>query len=590
MYGFKSSTEVYNAKWLNATEVARTFVPTKHYAQLRRAGNTVLLGSRGSGKTTLLKMLKREAIEAWKLERNDRTYLTELPAYEAVYIPFSIHWNIEASSIKEETLQRAIVSIKMLEACISTLSYYFGTEEQKEEEFCKQVIDALEFPSIGMSTFAIQEHLEGEINRIIAQIHRDIDVSEILSKLPSIYYSNCLSTIVRISDIASSVLYSPGKHRRWAFCIDDLEHAPGWLCKELFQEMKNSDERYYLKLTSMPLLPEFEGSPVAGEDFTAIPLWDMTKKEAREFCEELSDSYVKANVSTCTTISDILGHSIAYSENDEDYSEDSAYIREVQHIAEHDKVFHGMLRSMGIDPSNPHPKDLYERQKLYRKIRQIVFFRQEYTSLTGETYKRKSRKVLTQTLSGVEVLYRISEANPRWLLNLLNSIADEIVPDDAVHHSHNRLTNEKQARIFLRFSDAFVQMLESIAASKERAPISQSPISIMDGIDYIGEYFQEEIYGYHTPINPVMSFTVDENIKANELEALRAAYIKGAIMLIKGNDTGVHTTLIGKRYRLSYRINPAYHLPMRVYRTKNISSIRDQQLEGQLSFHQDLEI
>src|SRR4051812_4357900 len=55
----------FNARSLNAREVAESFIPPSAFDTLAHAEHSLLIGPRGSGKTTLLKMLQSEALEHW---------------------------------------------------------------------------------------------------------------------------------------------------------------------------------------------------------------------------------------------------------------------------------------------------------------------------------------------------------------------------------------------------------------------------------------------------------------------------------------------------------------------------------------------
>src|SRR5580658_5887809 len=57
--------ESFNARSLDPTQVAETFVPSLMFRKLAKRRHTIIVGPRGSGKTTLLKMLQQSALEAW---------------------------------------------------------------------------------------------------------------------------------------------------------------------------------------------------------------------------------------------------------------------------------------------------------------------------------------------------------------------------------------------------------------------------------------------------------------------------------------------------------------------------------------------
>src|ERR1700691_1490736 len=58
--------ESFNARNLAPEQVARRFIPPKHFDELVLRRHTLIVGPRGSGKTTLLKMLQLPALAAWQ--------------------------------------------------------------------------------------------------------------------------------------------------------------------------------------------------------------------------------------------------------------------------------------------------------------------------------------------------------------------------------------------------------------------------------------------------------------------------------------------------------------------------------------------
>ena len=79
--GFYSS---YNARHLDAEEVARAFVPSAKFRQLIGLQHSLLVGARGSGKTHLLKMLQPKALNAW--DHPDADELRKRIGYWGIFV------------------------------------------------------------------------------------------------------------------------------------------------------------------------------------------------------------------------------------------------------------------------------------------------------------------------------------------------------------------------------------------------------------------------------------------------------------------------------------------------------------------------
>jgi hypothetical protein len=631
-------TEIYNAKWMNFQEVAHRFIPTRHYFTLLRAENSVICGCRGSGKTTLLKMLSRCAQDVW-INRQEDPSMQKMPArpqFEAIYIPFNVYWNIESASIdySQEMFQRILVSLKMTISFMETLIDLKGADNRAlDSQIASHLIHGLELKGVIPSVTSIGNRLGELVDIIVSEMHDGASTDKIHDMyLPRRFSSGPLAVLKQCCLLAGEALEENGLPiRRWAFCIDDLEYAPEWLVREIYQEMKNASDKYILKTTSMPLLPSVVNGPEPYQDFTPITLWDLSQSEAYDFCEKLSSDHFALEMQSDVSIKDCLGHSEIYSENAKEYTAGSNYHELLLEYARRDHVFRTRLRNMSIDPDSIDIEDQDKKQKLYKKIRQVLYFRKEYERTNGKKRKHRSRRILTNTLYGLEVLYRISEANPRWLLSLINQLVEVLTIRDQGQSASMRLSPIEQARVFMRFSTGFMQMLASISCitgeyrtdeqeirrriyeyieSDDRSECEmqddnlhsnnedrislrreilrklargiaisyrpeREPISVKEGIDFIGHYFMDEIHGEHIEINPVMSFVIDPDIRNTDLIAIRTAFMKGAIVQVGGGKTGIFSKgMFGNRYRLSYRLCPQYHLPMRVYREKNVSAIR----------------
>jgi hypothetical protein len=94
--------ESFNARALNPSQVARTFVPSKQYQMLAKRRHTMVIGPRGSGKTTLLKMLQQPALEAWPHRLAD-DYRQTID-FTGVFIPTDLSWGQQIEALGEGKL------------------------------------------------------------------------------------------------------------------------------------------------------------------------------------------------------------------------------------------------------------------------------------------------------------------------------------------------------------------------------------------------------------------------------------------------------------------------------------------------------
>lgn len=140
-----------NAKYLNPSDVARTFVPIAAFWKLFADKHHVVLGTRGSGKTAIAKMLSHD-----HLKRLDhplaRGYIAE-KRFIGVYAPARLNW---VSGVKSQLLGAAgpereyfilrinfILAQSLLATLTSCVESYLAEEERAQTEY-QLVRDILE--------------------------------------------------------------------------------------------------------------------------------------------------------------------------------------------------------------------------------------------------------------------------------------------------------------------------------------------------------------------------------------------------------------------------------------------------------------
>ena len=90
------SFEAFNARFLSAEEVSRTFVPPSQYFRLAETNHSVLIGPRGSGKTTLLKMLQIRSLAVWKHPKAEG--IRRDLAFHSIFLGTDVLWGSQLES------------------------------------------------------------------------------------------------------------------------------------------------------------------------------------------------------------------------------------------------------------------------------------------------------------------------------------------------------------------------------------------------------------------------------------------------------------------------------------------------------------
>jgi hypothetical protein len=131
--------ETFNARHLQAEQVASTFVPPiEVFSELVTKNNHILIGPRGSGKTTLLKMLTLPALAHWDINR----YQTVIPRtdFVGIFVPADRGWHAqlkEATSGDGQTLSvgRVAFTTHVLSSLVHTLRDARFLQESPNQAF-----------------------------------------------------------------------------------------------------------------------------------------------------------------------------------------------------------------------------------------------------------------------------------------------------------------------------------------------------------------------------------------------------------------------------------------------------------------------
>jgi energy-coupling factor transporter ATP-binding protein EcfA2 len=96
----------FNARPLDPSQVAATFVPSIVYRKLSKRRHSIIVGPRGSGKTTLLKMLQQSALESWPHAEAD-AYRARID-FTGIFVPADIIWSEQLRSLGTALDEQAV--------------------------------------------------------------------------------------------------------------------------------------------------------------------------------------------------------------------------------------------------------------------------------------------------------------------------------------------------------------------------------------------------------------------------------------------------------------------------------------------------
>ena len=580
----------FNARSASTERLAADFIPSHHFEAITRRGHTLVIGPRGSGKTCLLKMLQPRTLNAWRSK--DAKLYKEKIDFIGVYIPADISWSqqLKYLSIKDipNSLQRqlesAVITAHVLHSFISTLIDLATIDDPLLKRFRIRLTDSKEIQivetlakrwrlKITAPTFLALKHAiraRGNDIWLLAQSFSDDNESQKTDRDRSILNFDFLNEIQYLIEVIDD--YTGRDDSRWALLFDELEIAPAWMLETLLAAFRSVGQKLLLKLTISPYTPidafSKPNAPQSGQDFELIRLWYGYKQEGKEFSRKLFSKILSAAHIEDTDPESILGMSPLKGGENEGllaYSEGSRHQRLLLNAYQQDPSFKAYCDKNAIDLKNIEKLSESDRASLIRKITPTLIIRQafrRFDDTPDDKVVLRSRK-RPDIYSGSETFFEVLEANPRWMIGILQDMIPMI-------KRTGRVGANKQLELTERTGFRFSAMLATF-------PLGNSGIyaetSLVKALEVIGKHIHNSVIADKFSPEPLGSFIIDSKTPKSVYDALGTALNAGAIVAIpSGEDEQLGEGLFGKRFRLSYLLSPLYRIPVRLGRAFPLST------------------
>ncbi|MDD5329616.1 MAG: hypothetical protein PHX38_06395 [Sulfuricella sp.] len=585
--GFFSS---FNARHLDAEQVARSFVPSSKFMQLLGVQNSLLVGARGSGKTHMLKMLQPKALNAW--DHEDAEGIRANIPYWGVFVPADEAWRQQIEStaelLPEKTQKKFRAAVfsshvqRSLIDCFLQLTYdrpsndkgfaHVTLSTKHEAELCRTLATSWKLSPRIHSMIGIRQAL---VDRL-ADLYEAAEDDQNLSSLLKNSQTQAVQAALRGTNAFDSIINR--FEGRWCLMFDELEIAPKEVQQVLFRSLRATDQKLLFKLALSPstqaasVFREAMG-PTAGNDFDEISLYP-DPKETVAFCEKLWEKIARGSSAQQLPPTSVLRHSIFHEpETSHPYSKEGHWQRASSSLASKDPSYGRFLAAYNIDPHALEKAPANLKNSVVRKIAPIVGFRDfmikwNPTRQRAEIHRDKTKPA--RIYSGWEALCLVSEGNPRWF----TGIAKHLLIRREKSMSRRDLSYESQYDALVSASRKFMDYIATIPRPA-RPGLSTTEGGLKSLVDILVEAFRDEVLNNDFLLEPILSFQVDEAISDDIRQAIFDGLYAGAFIPTGDIERqfAFSRDLTGQRLRTTYLLAPLELLPLRTGKPRNLSTL-----------------
>lgn len=585
--GFFSS---FNARHLDAEQVARSFVPNAKFIELLGVQHALLVGARGSGKTHMLKMLQPKALNAWNHAEADG--IRERISYWGVFVPADEAWRQQIQSAADQLspdlqtrfssavfsthVQRALTDCFLQlvhDRPSNDLGYALvSLSAQQESTLCRTLADSWKLRPPIHSLIGIRQSL---VDRA-ADLYEAAESVEKTRALLECCQTQAVQAVLRGVNAFDSMI---GRFEgRWCLMFDELELAPLEVQQVLFRSLRSSDPKLLFKLALSPATQAADVfrnvlGPTSGNDFDEISLYSEPK-EAAQFCELLWNRLTEGSTAAGISPASVLGHSAFHApESAGPYAKNGRWQEASKRLAYKDESYRRFLDHHQIDPFALQKATPQQKNTVIRKIGPVVGFRDFFfkSDRDSQITKLRADKSKPATLySGWEVLCLVSEGNPRWFTGIVKRLL--IQRDKSV--SRKDLSKASQYDALVSASRKFMDYISTIP-SPAIPEISPQEGGLKSLVEILVTTFGDEVLYKDFVLDPVLSFQVDGAVSHDVRRAIFNGLYAGAF--IPADDDGrrfvFSRDLTGQRLRLTYLIAPLGNLPLRSGKSRAITNI-----------------
>lgn len=416
-----------NARNSTPNDLPYQFVWTTDFARLISSKNHVLIGARGSGKTAIIKMLSHEYLS--RLNHESAATLIKDRSFIGTYVPMRLSW-VGGLKNKPWLTERGRenhfqwrLNVACCSAFISTIesclrAYTTGKVEFiiTERDLCQQLSLAWFPERQAESIELLRQYLaEVEYSKLLDEEKLRVNQGQESSSIGIEFDVGLFEPLKRAISILKQFIKFPNS-AIWAVCLDEAEYLSVEYQRVLNSHMRTYADGLVFKVTTMPYkhytLETNTAVPlVRGDDFEYIYLDSMevskrtfSEYEAlKKFSTELFERRLKGSrwENSGVTLEMLLSTSIVLADK----------------TIPQDRLIE-LIGKYSNNATLARAQYLYGSTKfddeIGRKLKGALLLRDAASQIKGNSS--------STIYSGVEMVIRCSDGNPRRFISLLNSM------------------------------------------------------------------------------------------------------------------------------------------------------------------------
>lgn len=557
-----------NARGLNTNQLANEFIWTESFEALFTSQNQVILGSRGSGKTALVKMLAHENLSKLASFYPKAKAIIDEKNFIATYVPLRVEWvnSLNNYELKKEeyfiwSLNLSLCA-KLLDTIRSCIDSYIEDEIEQlfvERDICLAISEVW-FTDENNSLNNLNlirnelEKVEFRKNLVFNKEAMGIALTVEETRIGEVFHTTLFKPFEFASRIIKRKLSLP-ENNRWVVCIDEAEFLTKNHHQTLNTFMRSASDLVF-KITTMPYRHHTLDTNVAaniniGHDLEYIYIDKLgtshlnqqaSDKIIQDFAEKLFVNRLKYHHKNFLTLEQLVGKSIL-TQSTPDIVENEYVIQLIEKHCNADTI----SRAKSLLASDPGKFD----DAIVRKLRGMLLLREEYNNKSGNS--------ASTLYSGVAIISRCSDGNPRRLFRLFNHLLGNL------KNQSTRIPDASQSERIKSYS---YRELEVVKFEKDG-------IKAFEFINKIGGYFKEkslvEKLGSDTP----QSFRIDNSISEEQWGCIKTAVDLGLLYPYVKKDRNAKSLFPSKegRFVIANCLTPNFNLFPRVGRPIQLYNI-----------------